>query len=67
MTIILNNKLIELEAPKTIRDLVLLQLGEKQNGIAVALNGQVKSKSEWETVVLNDQDTIMIIKATQGG
>lgn len=67
MTITINNKHIELEASTTLQELVLLQLGEKQNGIAVAVNGQVKPKSDWEAVLLNENDSIIIIKATQGG
>ncbi len=67
MVITINNKQFELEAHITLQELVLLQLGEKQNGIAVAINGQVTPKHYWETVLLNENDDIMIIKATQGG
>ncbi len=38
-----------------------------QNGIAIAVNNQVITKSEWEQFRLKENDKIIIIKATQGG
>lgn len=37
------------------------------NGIALAVNEKVVPKNEWENHPLNDNDKILIIKATQGG
>jgi len=37
------------------------------NGIALAVNEKVIPKSEWEKFQLNEDDKILIIKATQGG
>jgi len=37
------------------------------NGIAFAVNDKVVPKTEWEKFQLNDNDKILIIKATQGG
>jgi len=67
MTISLNNQALNVEAQTVLSDLVLLQVGEKQNGIAVAVNGQVKPKTSWTEVQLNENDEVLIIKATQGG
>ena len=36
-------------------------------GIAVALNGQVVRRPQWASTLLVDQDSILIITATQGG
>lgn len=52
--------------------LSLLQLLEQlqkaqQAGIAVAVNNQVISKNNWSALALNDQDSVTIITATQGG
>ena len=52
--------------------LSLLQLLEQlqkaqQAGIAVAVNNQVISKNNWSAFALNDQDSVTIITATQGG
>jgi sulfur carrier protein len=38
-----------------------------QKGIAVAVNNKVIPKAEWTTRILNENDKITIIKATQGG
>jgi len=67
MTISLNNQSHEIETQMALSELVLLQVGEKQNGIAVAINGEVKPKSIWTEVQLNENDEVLIIKATQGG
>ncbi len=37
------------------------------NGIALAVNEKVIPKTEWNNFQLNDNDKILIIKATQGG
>ena len=36
-------------------------------GIAVAVNNTVIQKSRWESYLVNDNDKITLIKATQGG
>ncbi|MFT6748033.1 MAG: sulfur carrier protein [Glaciecola sp.] len=38
-----------------------------QNGIAIAINQQIITKNNWGTTSLNNNDEILIIKATQGG
>ena len=43
------------------------ELGEKQNGIAIAVNENVIPKKEWTNYLLKEHDKILIIKATQGG
>lgn len=40
---------------------------ENSNGIAVAVNDTVIPKSQWNSFLLNDNDKILLIKATQGG
>lgn len=68
MKISVNNKLIELD----LKDPTLLsEFLAKQNfpdkGIAVALNGKVVRRGEWETTLLSDGDSITVIKAVCGG
>jgi len=59
--------------PKTISaDSCLLQLLESvklidQKGVAIAVNDQVITRSNWEQLQLKENDKITIIKATQGG
>ena len=67
MTISLNNQTVEIEAQQVLASLISEQVGEKQNGIAVAINGQVVPKTSWTEVTINENDEILIIKATQGG
>ncbi len=40
---------------------------QSQRGIAVAVNNAVIPKAEWPSKILNENDKITIIKATQGG
>lgn len=67
MEITLNNQKLIIAEEETLQDLVFSQLGEKQNGIAVAVNNSVVPKIDWASTHLNENDTILIIKATQGG
>ena len=67
MTISLNNQIVEVELHTVLSNLVSQQLGEKQNGVAVAVNGQVVPRTSWSEVIVNENDEVLIIKATQGG
>lgn len=67
MTISLNNQTIEIEAQSKLSNVVFQQLGENSKGIAVAINGQVIPKNSWQETTVNENDDILIIKATQGG
>ncbi len=51
----------------TIQALLDLEIPNKQNGIAVAINNTVIPKSNWNSHHLNETDDILIISATQGG
>lgn len=42
-------------------------LGEKTKGTAIAVNDVVVPKAEWENYQLEQNDKVIIIKATQGG
>lgn len=67
MTISLNNQILEVEAQMMLSNVVFQQLGENSKGIAVAINGQVIPKNSWQETAVNENDDILIIKATQGG
>ena len=49
----------------------LSQFSQEQNlptsGIAVAVNNRMVPRAEWNSYVLNEGDTILIIKAVCGG
>ena len=51
----------------TVQALLDLEIPEKQNGIAIAINATVIPKANWNTHFLNPTDDILIISATQGG
>lgn len=67
MEITVNNISQKIEANTTLHDIAFFILGEKQKGIAIALNNKVIPKSEWQTTHLKLNDNLLIIKATQGG
>ena len=46
---------------------MLMNLDLVQEGIAVAVNQHIITRSEWADRVLKDDDEVLIIKATQGG
>ncbi len=67
MYIYLNEKKIELDDNISVSGLL-----EKQNitntaGMAIALNGKVVRKANWDATILSDGDKILIISAGQGG
>lgn len=67
MNITLNNQTLEINPTTSLQEIVITQLGEKLNGVAVAVNDTVIPKTNWEQFVLNENDKILIIRATQGG
>ena len=48
---------------------LLLEIGidPSQKGAAVAINGEIALRQEWETSVLQAGDRVDIIRAVQGG
>ncbi|MBI1837273.1 MAG: sulfur carrier protein ThiS [Flavobacteriia bacterium] len=67
MEITYNNQIQEIQEETLVSDFVFTQMGEKQNGIAVAINESIVPKTEWAKTYLKSNDNLLIIKATQGG
>lgn len=67
MDILINNQKHTISDNLTLQDIVNAQLGEKQKGVAVAVNDNVIPKLSWENHIIKSNDHILIIKATQGG
>jgi sulfur carrier protein len=67
MEIKINNQTQNVDEKSTLQSIVFSVLGEKQKGIAVALNDKVISKNSWAETNLRSNDHVLIIKATQGG
>jgi sulfur carrier protein len=66
MEIILNNQNKTISDP-SLHSLIQTELGEKTKGVAVAVNETVIPKINWENTLLKEKDSVLIIKATQGG
>jgi sulfur carrier protein len=68
ITVSINKESISVKEQTTLQEVVLTKLNHiDQSGIAVALNERVMQKSDWNSTILNNNDNILIIKATQGG
>lgn len=67
MDIIVNNQQQTVNENTSLASLVDSVLGEKQKGVAVAVNDTVVAKTQWPSTLLQQNDNILIIKATQGG
>lgn len=67
MEIFINNQQYSVSENTSLQTLVTAQLGDRQKGVAVAVNDTVIPKSSWENYVVQSNDIILIIKATQGG
>ncbi|MEL6720035.1 MAG: sulfur carrier protein ThiS [Bacteroidota bacterium] len=67
MTIKINNQSQTLENPLSIKQtLTQFNLWE-ETGIAVAINEEVIPKCDWENRLLQDEDEVLVVTATQGG
>lgn len=51
----------------SVQSLLDLEIPNKQNGIAVAINNTIVPKINWNQHLLHETDEILIISATQGG
>lgn len=67
MEIQLNNQPKEISSDFSVQQLLNDVVGEKQKGIAVAINNKVIPKTSWAQHIIQANDNILIIKATQGG
>ena len=67
MEITLNDvkKLVAIQSSLAI--IAQKEIGNNQNGIAIAVNGSVIPRKDWENYLLKENDEVLIIKATQGG
>ena len=68
MELKINNQTKQFSAKSlTVQALLDLEIPEKQNGIALAINNTVIPKSNWNSHYIQETDDILIISATQGG
>ena len=67
MFITYNGIELEIESEVSLHDYLHKQGLSEQSGIAVAVNETVIPKKEWEDHILKPYDSVLVIKATQGG
>ena len=67
MEITFNNRKYQIEEQSTVQAALNVWLGDRQQGIAVAVNDTIVPRSQWESHILQPEDNILVIKATQGG
>jgi thiamine biosynthesis protein ThiS len=66
MRITLNGEPREVEGPVTV-DALLEALDVNPRQVAVALNGEVVTRSRWQQVTVRDGDAVEIVRAVGGG
>ena len=67
MDIYINSKQQELPGNARITDALTTLNIVSQKGIAIAVNNNVIPRQEWDTYILQPEDKMTLIKATQGG
>ncbi|MEH3113727.1 sulfur carrier protein ThiS [Pedobacter terrae] len=67
MEVTINNQNYQLKESCSIEQMLTDVMSTETNGLAIAVNQTIISKSVWNTYVLNPGDQIILIKATQGG
>jgi sulfur carrier protein len=63
----INQQKFQISDSGTLADVLPLLQIRQADGIAIALNETVIPKGEWATHVLQAQDRVFVIRATQGG
>ena len=68
MRVELNGNAAELERGATIVDAIDAAGGDpERRGVAVAVDGEVVPRSEWETTALAEGQRVEVLHAAQGG
>ena len=66
ITVQVNDGRMDLEAGASLVA-VIERLGIDGRGTAIAVNGEVASRSEWQTTTLADGDRVEVLTVAQGG
>jgi len=67
MEVTVNNQTYQLNESCSIEQLLAAIISTGTDGLAIAVNQTIISKSAWDTYVLSPGDQVILIKATQGG
>ncbi|GAA4580602.1 sulfur carrier protein ThiS [Planotetraspora phitsanulokensis] len=66
MKVTINGGAVELPGEATVGEAVRT-LTAMTSGVAVAVNGEVVSRSAWESTRLSESDLVEVLTAVQGG
>ncbi|MBB6005055.1 sulfur carrier protein ThiS [Arcicella rosea] len=67
MTVFVNDEILELTDTPTLIKIFEIQQITEMRGLAVAINEEVIPRVLWAETVLQNNDRLMLIRATQGG
>jgi sulfur carrier protein len=67
MTVRVNGVQCDLEDVTSIADVVHSLVDHGERGVAVALDGDVVPRSEWESTFLREGARVEVLRAVQGG
>ena len=65
--LIINDKPVQYTGEITLAELLQDMQLDQRTGIAVAVNQAVIPRVDWSVTTLQNQDKVLLIKATQGG
>lgn len=66
MMVTVNGRPRELDAAATVGDLIDAEVADRR-GVAVAVDGEVLPRAEWDTTNLDDGARVEVVGAVQGG
>ena len=68
MEVIVNGRPREVPSEATVGDVMeMLGHGAGAKGVAVAVNGEVVTKTQWGATSVNEHDRVEVLGAVQGG
>jgi sulfur carrier protein len=67
MRIELNGRPVDVDGGATVADAVTASGARERHGVAVAVEGEVVPRSEWDTTPLREGQQIEVLHAVQGG
>ena len=67
MTVFVNDEILEFSDTPTLIKIFEIQQITEMRGLAVAVNEEVIPRVLWAETVLQNNDRLMLIRATQGG
>lgn len=67
MNIRCNGQDVVVDTNLTLQEFLSQQNLDNKKGVAVAVNDSIVTRSNWSTLHLSENDSILIISATKGG